>query len=98
MTSLSVDPSINLPLQIFKSKSLKQFRSEFSFIIKSKYYISFTYFFSSKKPLMRRVLKYPKKSESRPLINSTYSYVSLNGAVSKFMFPGELPKTNPKSI
>ena len=97
-TSLSVAPSMNRERQALKSKFLKHGRSEFSRIIRRLYCRSLTYFLSSNMPLMRSVLKYPKKSESLPFMSSTYSWVSLKGAVSKLMLPGEHPNTKPKSM
>ena len=44
------------------------------------------------------VSKYWKTGESNPSNILTYSSVNLNGACSKFLPPGPIPKINPKSI
>jgi len=61
--------------------------------------ITSTCFLNSIKPLTNKFLKYPHKSEFFPPRRFAYSYVNLNGALSKPTFPpGEIPKINPKSI
>jgi len=53
---------------------------------------------TSSNPAVIRLLKYSKRSLSTPSIRSMYSWVSLNGAPSKFILPGLLYNMKPKSI
>ena len=98
MHSLSVLFSMNLLLNYCRSKYWKQGRSEPSLMISTRYTMSLTYFLSSKNPLQIKVLKYSNISQSLPPISSKYSLVSLKGAFSKLIPPGEVPNKNPKSM
>jgi hypothetical protein len=114
ITSSSVEFSLNLPRNSFKSKEVKHGRSDSSITICKRLQILSTCFLRAMKPFRSSILKYKNIEDSVPPINSIYSLikfkmgiegktnngygvtrVSLKGADSKFIFPGENASINP---
>ena len=97
-TSVSVAFCSNLEQKTSRLNSPKQGKSDSCIMISRMYRIESTCRLSSINPWKIKTLKYINIFESLPPINSMYSLVSLKGADSKFMPPGEKHNIKPKSI